>query len=81
MTASLAMIAALVAAAPAAAQSIKCSAFLNEGGGTWRSFFTGEVVGLHGPIAIKTGERLRRGDGGGKGEVAALLDRLCGSAD
>ncbi len=79
LAATLAALLVSSCAVPAQAQAIKCSAFLDEGGGSWRSFFTGEVIGLHGPIAVKTGERLRRGDGGGRGEVAALLDRLCGS--
>lgn len=68
-----------LSAGTATAQSIRCSAFLHERDGAWRSFFTGDVIGPRGPIAVTTGERFARGEGGGKGVVAGLLDRLCAS--
>lgn len=67
----------LFAGATASAQGIRCSAFLHQSDGSWRSFREGTVLGPRGPIAIETGERFSQGDRSAKGDIARALDGLC----
>ena len=62
----------LACLAPARAQGTRCSAFLLERDGSWRSFVNDEMLLPRGPMPIHKGERFARGS-----FVARLLDAQC----
>ena len=61
----------------ASAQGVRCSAFLHERGGSWRSFEPGAILGPRGPIPVRTGQRFRRGAPSGSDYIARVLDAQC----
>jgi hypothetical protein len=74
------VMAALVIAmsgASASAQGVRCSAFLHERGGAWRSFEPGAILGPRGPIPVRTGQRFQRGAPSGSDYIARVLDAQC----
>ena len=56
----------------AQAQGTRCSAFLHEHDGGWRSFVDDEMLLPRGPVSIHAGQRFSRGS-----FVARLLDAQC----
>ena len=76
------IVAALVpAAGSASAQGVRCSAFLHERDGSWRSFEPGIILIPGGPVRVTTGERFRRGRPSAKDYIAHLLDQTCQPLD
>ncbi len=67
--------------APAAAQGVRCSAFLHERDGSWRSFESGVILLPRGPVRVATGERFRHGSPSAKDYIARLLDQTCQPLD
>lgn len=63
----------------ASAQAVRCSAFLHNNDGSWRSFDHGLVIGPNGPVRLDTGDRLSSKDRSPKGDIARVLDDLCRS--
>ncbi len=66
---------------PASAQGVRCSAFLHERDGSWRSFEPGVILIPSGPVRIATGERFRHGAPSAKDYIAHLLDQACQPLD
>ncbi len=62
----------VAACAPAHAQGTRCSAFLHQRDGSWRSFVDDEMLLPRGPMPIHAGQRFSRGS-----FVARLLDAQC----
>lgn len=62
---------------PAAAQPIRCSAFLHEHDGSWRSFEDGTVLAPRGPVPVATGERFSLSGTPAQRDVARALDAFC----
>ena len=60
------------------AQALKCTGFLHAADGSWRSFESGTVIGARGPVPIEAGETFRAADERDKGDIARILDHLCG---
>ena len=62
----------------AMAQGVRCSAFLLEHDGSWRSFEPGAIIGPRGEaIEVETGQRFRRGRPSTEDFVARVLDARC----
>ena len=60
------------------AQTIRCSAFLLEHDGSWRSFEPGAVIGPRGEaIEVQSGQRFRRGRPSASDFLARVLDAQC----
>ena len=64
-------------AVSASAQGTRCSAFLHERDGSWRSFTTDEMLLPEGPVPIHAGEHFSARDRGAKRFIARLLDAQC----
>jgi hypothetical protein len=71
----------LTGTARASAQGVRCSAFLHERDGSWRSFEPGIILLPRGPVRVITGERFRRGAPSAKDYIAHLLDQDCQPLD
>ena len=72
------MLLSTMSATFADAQAVKCTAFLHNGDGSWRSFESAVVVGSRGPVKIEAGEILKRGGRRDRADIAEILDTLCG---
>ena len=68
-------------AGAASAQGVRCSAFLHERDGSWRSFEPGIILIPGGPVRVTIGERFRRGTPSAKDYIAHLLDQTCQPLD
>lgn len=66
------LLAALLLAGAAQAQGTRCTAFLHDRDGSWRSFVDDEMLLPRGPMPIHKGDRFPRGS-----FVARLLDAQC----
>ena len=73
-----ALLALLLSPVVAQAQAIKCTGFLHGSDGSWRSFTTGTVIGSHGPVHVEAGQLFRSTDRRDGGDIARILDHLCG---
>ena len=72
-------IVALLTVGGARAQAVKCSGFLHAPDGSWRSFETATVIGSGGPVRVDAGETFKPTDKREKGDIARILDHVCGS--
>ena len=80
LSASLVCAAFLIIASAmcAEAQTVRCSAFLLEHDGSWRSFEPGAILGPNGDlIDVHTGQRFRRGRPSSSDFIARVLDARC----
>ena len=68
----------VLATGAAQAQAIRCSAFLHNADGSWRSFEAATVVGSYGPVKVEAGEIFKRGAARDKADIAVILESLCG---
>ena len=69
---------AIASVSPATAQGVRCSAFLHERDGSWRSFEPGAILGPDGDlIEVQTGQTFRHGPPTPRDFVARLLDARC----
>jgi len=64
-------------AGPAAAQAVRCSAFLYNADGTWTSFIEGTLLGSYGPVLVHPGERFKLGASKSQDDVARILNAMC----
>ena len=78
-SAALLAVVSIGCAVPASAQAIRCSAFLHNHDGTWRSFQEADLFGPNGIVHVQSGEILRATSNSPKGEIARALNDLCES--
>ena len=73
-----ALVALVLLPVTARAQAVKCTGFLHGADGSWRSFTTGTVIGSHGPVHVAAGQVFRSTDMRDGGDLARILDHVCG---